>query len=636
MFPDSAIAKSFSCGRDKIGYLLYFGISPYFHQLLYDHIRTVSNFVILFDETLNKVTQSKQMDLHFRYWNESNQRVITRYYGSIFLGHATADIMKAEFMAKCSNLNLNRLLQLSMDGPNVNWSFYNALNKEIFGEATKAVDLGSCGLHILHNSFKAGFEQTSWHLDSFLRSLYTMFHDVPARRDDFIAITGTNIFPMKFCAHRWIENARVAERAQAILPDVIKYCETVSKPKGQYKSPSCKSFETVKEACLDPLLPSKLALFECIARNFNEFLVLFQVDKPMVPFLTTEISKLLLDLCRRFMKKDLLKADISQADLAKILPIDEKNHVTHSAIDIGFAAEKKLKTLLATKKISEKQIISFRLDAKKCFMTAASKIVEKSPLKYTIARLLNCLDPRTIATNKEKAEANFKRVLHKLSDLHHISEQECDIINKEFINFLSFETVKDCDAFRNFSIIDERLDTFYAVRMNSQKQYANVYEVIKKLLILSHGQATVERGFSVNEEIIVENLRESSVEKLRIVYGALNFYGGVTSVEITKPLLISVRGARQRYRQHLEEVKKNKTREKISSKNEKRKSDNELECVKKRKLLANDITNIEDAAKELVKQAEVNRDFTLVLQANALFSKATEKKAELQELGQGQ
>ncbi len=30
MFPDSKIAQSFTCGRDKIAYLIYFGLAPFF------------------------------------------------------------------------------------------------------------------------------------------------------------------------------------------------------------------------------------------------------------------------------------------------------------------------------------------------------------------------------------------------------------------------------------------------------------------------------------------------------------------------------------------------------------------------------------------------------------------------------
>ena len=37
-----------------------------------------------------------------------------------------------------------------------------------------------------------------------------------------------------------------------------------------------------------------------------------------------------------------------------------------------------------------------------------------------------------------------------------------------------------------------------------------LWSVVKNLLILSHGQATVEKGFSINHQIVVENMKEAS------------------------------------------------------------------------------------------------------------------------------
>jgi len=52
-------------------------------------------FTILFDESLNKKSQSKQMDIHV-HLREGN-KVITRYFGSQFLGHATVYDMAKHF-----------------------------------------------------------------------------------------------------------------------------------------------------------------------------------------------------------------------------------------------------------------------------------------------------------------------------------------------------------------------------------------------------------------------------------------------------------------------------------------------------------------------------------------------------------
>lgn len=85
--------------------------------------------------------------------------------------------------------------------------------------------VGSCGLHTLHNAFKCGFGV--WQLDKLLRAIHTLFHNVPARRDDFVTVTSSSVFPLPFCAHRWVENLRVVERALEVWPSLLVYLEAV-------------------------------------------------------------------------------------------------------------------------------------------------------------------------------------------------------------------------------------------------------------------------------------------------------------------------------------------------------------------------------------------------------------------------
>lgn len=79
----------------------------------------------------------------------------------------------------------------------------------------------------------------------------------------------------------------------------------------------------------------------------------------MVPFLTCKLARVMLELCQRFVKKEFVASDITQSDLFKLKVTDEKLHVTRSSISVGFSADKKLKTLLANKKISKKHLIGF-------------------------------------------------------------------------------------------------------------------------------------------------------------------------------------------------------------------------------------------------------------------------------------
>ena len=101
MFPDSEIAKTFKCGKDKTAYIARFGLADYIKRELIAKVK--GPFVLMFDESHNQTNKIKQLDLHVRFWE--GDRVQSRYLGSQFMGHATAqDLLKH---VKVSNIALH-------------------------------------------------------------------------------------------------------------------------------------------------------------------------------------------------------------------------------------------------------------------------------------------------------------------------------------------------------------------------------------------------------------------------------------------------------------------------------------------------------------------------------------------------
>ena len=44
------------------------------------------------------------------------------------------------------------------------------------------IDIGSCGLHTIHNAFKTGAKKTDWKMKNILKAAYQIFHDSPVWR----------------------------------------------------------------------------------------------------------------------------------------------------------------------------------------------------------------------------------------------------------------------------------------------------------------------------------------------------------------------------------------------------------------------------------------------------------------------
>ena len=110
-------------------------LPPYFKMQIMQELapkspRLPPKFTLSFDESFNKVSCSKQMDIHVFYYNETKRNVQRVYLGSQFMGHGAVDDIMLDFKKAHKNLDIvNNLVQLSMDGPNVNWTFLDSLEE---------------------------------------------------------------------------------------------------------------------------------------------------------------------------------------------------------------------------------------------------------------------------------------------------------------------------------------------------------------------------------------------------------------------------------------------------------------------------------------------------------------------------
>ena len=95
------------------------GIFPYFFSS-FDEIKSTDYYSISSDEPMNKVTQNEQMDINIRFWNKSADLVENRYLKSVFFGHTAASNLLDEFKSGLTDVDMDNILQVSMDGPSVN------------------------------------------------------------------------------------------------------------------------------------------------------------------------------------------------------------------------------------------------------------------------------------------------------------------------------------------------------------------------------------------------------------------------------------------------------------------------------------------------------------------------------------
>ena len=105
MFSDSEIAVNYSMSESKFRYVTTFELGPYFtRKLLYDMEQSPTH-ALLFDESLTEEVQSKQLDVHVRFWSSENCRVESSYLTSLFIGHGRTHDLLNHYEETTNNLD---------------------------------------------------------------------------------------------------------------------------------------------------------------------------------------------------------------------------------------------------------------------------------------------------------------------------------------------------------------------------------------------------------------------------------------------------------------------------------------------------------------------------------------------------
>lgn len=316
------------------------------------------------------------------------------------------------------------------------------------------------------------------------------------------------------------------------------------------------SFSVVAASCGDALFEVKANIFLSIANEVAHFINRYQKDMPMLPFLATDMFQLVFNLLERFVKEEALAEVTSTAKLVQLDLTKSSLHKNTLDVDIGFVANKLLLDLKRKKKISEKDCYSVRADTKTFLIALVKKLLLKAPIRFGLVRNLAWLHPLEICCDQERCLEHLGRCLRIVSNAQQIKLSKCDNIirqNKEFLR----ENSENPD-FQSFTVGESRLDVLHYDSMANVTEWADLWELTKNLLLLSHGQASVERGFSINKEISVENMTLQTLISQRVIKNHLLNVGGVTKVSLTKELLVSASHARQRYQAHLDEEKERK------------------------------------------------------------------------------
>ncbi|KAL0147060.1 hypothetical protein M9458_057584, partial [Cirrhinus mrigala] len=163
-------------------------------------------------------------------------------------------------------------------------------------------------------------------------------------------------------------------------------------------------------------------------------------------------------------------------------------------------------------KVGASTLMDFRYSCRDGLLAMVDKLQQKSPLKYILVENMGFLDPVKMADENEtdQLQSMLRRTLAYVVDQGRINEQDCDEMILQYAHFIDDVMQKKHSAFSDCNPLSDRVDTLLHSYMSKEKEFQKLWKMCRQLLLLSRGQGTVERGFSVNRKIVVDNLVEDT------------------------------------------------------------------------------------------------------------------------------
>ena len=110
------------------------------------------------------------MDVDIHNWDDAKNLVQTQNFDSNFLKCPNAEMLFEKIKESLTELDESKLIQLSMDGPLVNWNVLEKLDDHLTNkDLPETIDIGSCSQHILHTAFQTTIQSSGWNINRVLK-----------------------------------------------------------------------------------------------------------------------------------------------------------------------------------------------------------------------------------------------------------------------------------------------------------------------------------------------------------------------------------------------------------------------------------------------------------------------------------
>ena len=233
---------------------------------------------------------------------------------------------------------------------------------------------------------------------------------------------------------------------------------------------------------------------------FEPFFVMYQTNEPMILYMYNDLQKLLRKLILLIVKPDLLQNCKSATDMKNLDLRDKSNLLKLKNIDIGFAVSSTLNEFKRKDPITNGQTPLFFNDVMLFICCIVQQLLGKSSISYNIVCNSLVFDPQVVVNeNIEDMQCKLKKLLEHLIKLKILDSFCCGKVLLQFVEFVTHNVKLNSDKFKLFDRYKTKLDPFYFQNIGLNK-YKELKYLMKVIVTLSHGQASVERCFRLTNQ----------------------------------------------------------------------------------------------------------------------------------------
>ncbi|KAJ4946593.1 hypothetical protein JOQ06_024257 [Pogonophryne albipinna] len=302
MFPDSEIAKQYSCGRTKATQIVKGAIAPALDKEVTELCQK-QPFGLMCDEGTNRSTE-KEFAILVRVFEEDT--LVTKFLHMPVCNIAERLFTSLTKVLSERNIDWNNLVAFNSDNASVMKGRHNSVASRIKELQPGVVDIG-CICHLVQLATGCIIKALHQPIEEVLQAIYSHF-DISAKRcelyKEFVEFTDTDTLKLlRYCATRWLSLLSCINRVLNQWNALLAYFEShedVEKPgkvrmlAGHLSSKETKFFFFFLSHALKPLV------------DFN---VAFQAEGVMVHRLHKKMCSLIRRYLGRFLPAHLI-ADV--------------------------------------------------------------------------------------------------------------------------------------------------------------------------------------------------------------------------------------------------------------------------------------------------------------------------------------